>query len=57
MPYEIPLNIVEILKSTLYILENTIYPGKNGTTVTGLKKCLNEAIDALGAEAAEAPGD
>lgn len=51
MPYEIPLNIVEILKSTLYILENTIYPGKDGKTVHGLKKCLTDAIVTLGAEA------
>jgi len=57
MPYEIPLNVVEILKSTLYILEHTVYPGKDGKTVTGLRKCIGEAIDALRAEAAQAPAE
>lgn len=57
MPYEIPLNVTEILKSTLYLLEHTIYPGKEGKTVMDLKKCITGAIDALAAEAAQAPGD
>lgn len=57
MPYEIPLNVVEILKSTLYLLEHTIYQGKDGKTVSDLKKCIAHAIASLGAEAAEAPGD
>ena len=57
MPYQISLNVIEILKSTLYLLENTIYPGKDGKTVFELKKCLNGAITALKAEAAEFPGD
>jgi hypothetical protein len=51
MPYEIPLNVVEILKSTLYLLEHTIYPGKDGTTVSELKKCISDAIRALTLEA------
>jgi hypothetical protein len=57
MPYEIPLNVIEILKSTLYLLEHTIYPGKEGKTVTDLKKCITGAINTLAAEAAEATGD
>jgi len=57
MPYEIPLNVIEILKSTLYLLEHTIYPGKEGKTVSDLKNCIATAIDALKREALEAPGD
>ncbi len=57
MPYEIPLNVIEILKSTLYLLENTIYPGKHGKTVTELKKCISGAIDNLSAEAAQPSGN
>jgi hypothetical protein len=51
MPYEIPLNVIEILKSTLYLLEHTIYPGKDGKTVADLKKCITGAINSLTAEA------
>jgi len=57
MPYEIPLNVIEILKSTLYLLENTLYPGKDGKTVTDLKKCITGAINSLVAEAAQSPGN
>ena len=57
MPYEIPLNVIEILKSTLYLLEHTIYPGKEGKTVADLKKCINGAINSLAAEATQSPGD
>jgi len=57
MPYEIPLNVIEILKSTLYLLENTLYPGKYGKTVTDLKKCITGAINSLVAEAAQSPGN
>jgi hypothetical protein len=57
MPYEIPLNVIEILKSTLYLLEHTIYPGKEGKTVTDLKKCISGAIQNLAAEAARSTGD
>lgn len=56
MPYEIPLNVIEILKSTLYLLEHTIYPGKDGKTVTDLKKCILGAINSLSLEA-QSPGD
>lgn len=51
MPYEIPLNVIEILKSTLYLLEHTIYPGKDSKTVHDLKKCISGAIISLSAEA------
>jgi hypothetical protein len=57
MPYEIPLNVIEILKSTLYLLEHTLYPGKDGKTVNDLKNCIVHAINSLSAEAAQAPGD
>ena len=57
MPYEIPLNVTEILKSTLYLLEHTIYPGKDGKTVTELKKCISGAIERLALEAAQAGAD
>ena len=57
MPYEIPLNVIEILKSTLYLLEHTIYPGKEGKTVRDLKKCITGAINSLAAESAQAPGE
>jgi hypothetical protein len=50
MPYEIPLNVIEILKSTLYLLEHTIYPGKDGKTVTDLKRCISGAIESLATE-------
>ena len=57
MPYEIPLNVIEILKSTLYLLEHTIYPGKDGKTVTDLKRCISGAIQNLSTETAQYPGD
>ena len=57
MPYEIPLNVIEILKSTLYLLEHTIYPGKDGKTVNDLKRCIAHAMSALAQEATEVPGD
>ncbi len=57
MPYEIPLNVIEILKSTLYLLEHTIYPGKEGKTVIDLKRCISGAIDKLASDAPQATGD
>ena len=57
MPYEIPLNVVEILKSTLYLLEHTIYPGKDGKTVTDLKRCISGAIRNLSEEAPQPSGN
>ncbi|MGA8090186.1 MAG: hypothetical protein WCA10_23140 [Terracidiphilus sp.] len=57
MPYEIPLNVIEILKSTLYLLEHTIYPGKDGKTVTDLKRCIAGAINNLASEAAQPSGN
>jgi hypothetical protein len=56
MPYEIPLNVIEILKSTLYILEHTLYPGKGGKTVSDLKRCIAGAIENLTAEVAQSGG-
>ena len=57
MPYEIPLNVIQILKSTLYLLEHTIYPGKDSKTVSDLKKCISGAIQNLAAESAGSSGD
>lgn len=57
MPYEIPLNVIEILKSTLYLLEHTIYPGKDGKTVTDLKRCISGAIETLATETGSGAGD
>ncbi|MGA9585073.1 MAG: hypothetical protein WBQ95_07075 [Terracidiphilus sp.] len=57
MPYEIPLNVIEILKSTLYLLDHTIYPGKDGKTVNDLKKCISGAIQTLAAENGAPSGD
>jgi hypothetical protein len=57
MPYEIPLNVVEILESTLYLLEHTIYPGKDGKTVNDLKKCISGAIQSLRSESTQAMAD
>jgi hypothetical protein len=57
MPYEIPLNVIEILKSTLYLLEHTIYPGKDGQTVNDLKRCITVAIQNLATESGQTIGD
>jgi hypothetical protein len=57
MPYEIPLNVIEILKSTLYLLEHTLYPGKDGKTVTDLKRCISIAIQDLATESGQSTGD
>jgi hypothetical protein len=57
MPYEISLNVIEILKSTLYLLEHTIYPGKDGKIVNDLKKCITGAIQNLAAESGQAIGN
>jgi hypothetical protein len=57
MPYEIPLNVIEILKSTLYLLEHTIYPGKDGKTVTDLKRCISDAIKSLSTESPQLTSD
>jgi hypothetical protein len=57
MPYEIPLNVIEILKSTLYLLEHTIYPGKDGKTVTDLKRCISNAMNTLAKDEAEMAGE
>lgn len=56
MPYEMKLDVKEIAKTTLYLLEHTIYPGhdgtgKNGKAVTGLKDCLREFLAQFETEA------
>jgi hypothetical protein len=57
MPYEIPLNVIEILKSTLYLLDHTIYPGKDGKTVMDLKRCIAGAIQSLATESPQPAAD
>lgn len=47
MTYEISLNLSEILRTTLYLVEHTNYPGKDTPTVLDLKKCLKHAISEL----------
>lgn len=56
MTYEMNLDVKEIAKTTLYLLENTIYPGHDGTgknakTVTGLKNCLRDFLAEFETEA------
>jgi len=55
MPYEIELNVTEIAKTTLYLLEHTKYPGndgigKNGKAVMNLKDCLQSFLNDFDAD-------
>jgi len=55
MPYEIELNVTEIAKTTLYLLEHTKYPGhdgmgKNAKPVKNLKDCLQSFLTDFDAE-------
>ena len=47
MPYDITINLVEILRTTLYLLEHTEYTGKASKTVEDLRKCLLGTIAEL----------
>jgi hypothetical protein len=53
MPYQPDLDIVQILRSTLYLLEHSHYPEKPSVTVEALRLHLTEAIAKL--EAAKIP--
>jgi len=53
MPYEVNLNLPEILRTTLFLIDNTVYPGKESKTVEDLRHCLVGAITALSLEKAK----
>jgi hypothetical protein len=49
MPYDINLDVQQIAKTTLYLLENTNYSGsdgggRNGGAITSLKNCLRKFL-------------
>jgi hypothetical protein len=52
MPYQISLNLAEILRTTLYLIEHTNYPGKTSATVKDLKECMMRAISEIDASQA-----
>ena len=52
MPYQISLNLAEILRTTLYLIEHTTYPGKASNTVKDLKDCMMRAISEIDADQA-----
>lgn len=59
MPYEMNLDVHQIAKTTLYLLEHTSYPGndgigKNGSAVTSLKNCLRKFLSDFEPETAKA---
>jgi hypothetical protein len=57
MPYQISLNLSEILRTTLYLIEHTNYPGKASSTVNDLKECMMRAISEIDAtQSASSPG-
>lgn len=47
MPYTPILNITDILKSTLHLMEHTEYPHKDRPEIEHVKKTLREAIEAI----------
>ena len=51
MPYQVQVQLPEILRSTLYLLDNTTYPGKQSKAVADLRACLIHAIADLTQEA------
>lgn len=53
MPYESSIDIVQILRSTLYLLEHSLYAQKPSSTVEDLKLHISQAIADL--EAAKRP--
>ena len=58
MTYEVSINLVEILRTTLYLLEHTEYQGKTSNSVQDLRKCLLGTIaDLESARAKDAPED
>ncbi len=54
MPYQISIDLSEILRTTLYLIENANYPGKASATVADLKECMIRAISEI--EAAKTSG-
>ncbi|HEX5324996.1 MAG TPA: hypothetical protein VFW40_14525 [Capsulimonadaceae bacterium] len=47
MPYTPILNITDVLKSTLHLMEHTEYPHKGRPEIEHVKKALREAIEAI----------
>ena len=47
MPYEPVIDAVQILRSTLYLLEHTQFPQKNSQTIRTVVKQLQTAIGDL----------
>jgi len=44
MPYEPQVDVLQVLKATLSLLEYTDFPTKGSEAVASLKRCLREAI-------------
>jgi len=44
MPYEPVIDAVQILRSTLYLMENTQFPQKNSKTILAVVEQLRTAI-------------
>ena len=55
MTYEISINLIEILRTTLYLLEHTQYDGKASSAVENLRQCLLGTIAEL--ESARTEGE
>jgi hypothetical protein len=47
MTYEVSIDLVEILRTTLHLLDHTEYAGKTSNSVQGLRACLVETIAEL----------
>lgn len=47
MPYTLLLNITDVLKSTLHLIENTEYPYKGRPEMEHVKESLRNAIAAI----------
>ncbi len=50
MTYQVPVSLPEILRTTLYLVDNTEYVGKESKSVADLRKCLISAIAELSAK-------
>jgi hypothetical protein len=47
VPYTPILNITDILKSTLHLMEHTEYPHKGRPEIEHVKKSLRDALEAI----------
>ena len=55
MPNNSAVNLVQILKATLAILENTDYPANDSKEVADLMKCLESGIAVIEAALLQQP--